>query len=253
MLVQCADMKVDAIHTPAIRANEQTLANILDTAITAFHEHEILVVTSKVVSLCEGNVVPSDQTTKDALVQREADYYLPAELNLYGFHISIKNHTLIASAGIDESNGDGNFILWPKDIQKSANTIREYLCNRFGLTEVGVLITDSHVLPLRWGTVGTALAHSGFEALNNYIGTPDLFGRKLKVTYSNVAEGLAGASVVCMGEGNESTPLAVVSDVPFVHFQDRNPTTEELDKLAISKEEDIFSPLFQSVEWKKGK
>lgn len=246
-------MIVSPLKTPALRAGEQTLTTLFDTYLTQWEEHQILVVTSKIVSLCEGHVVPVDQTSKDALVEEEADWYLPAAINPHGFHISIKNHTLIASAGIDESNGDGNYILWPKDPQASANQIREYLCQRFGCREVGVIITDSHVMPLRWGTVGTVIAHSGFSALNSYIGTPDLFGRKLKVTQSNVAEGLAAAAVVCMGEGNESTPVAVIADVPFVHFQDRNPTKDELDKLAISREEDIFAPLLNQPEWVKGK
>lgn len=242
-------MIVTSIHTSPIRASERTLASVLDEFVPAFSEHEILVVTSKIVSLCEGTVVKVGEVDKNTLIEKEADTFLPADTNPYGFHISIKNNTLIASAGIDESNGDGYYILWPKDVQKSANDIRDYLCHRFSLNEVGVIITDSHVLPLRWGTVGTCLAHSGFEGLNSYIGTPDLFGRKLKVTYSNVSEGLAASAVVCMGEGNESTPLALIKEASFVHFQDREPNQEELSKLAISKEEDIFAPLLASAKW----
>jgi dihydrofolate synthase / folylpolyglutamate synthase len=244
-------MIVTPIKTNSIRVNQYSLTKLLDQYIHDFHEHEVLVVTSKVVSLGEGNVVSVETADKDALVASEADYYLPKEKNAWGVFISVKNNTLIAAAGIDESNGDGYYTLWPKDIQKSANEIREYLCERFNLKEVGVLITDSHLQPLRWGTVGTCLAHSGFMALNNYIGEPDVFGRKLTMTYSSVVEGLAASAVVCMGEGNESTPLAHITDVPFVHFQDRNPSDEELEKLHISIEEDIFAPLLTSVKWKQ--
>jgi F420-0:gamma-glutamyl ligase len=89
--------------------------------------------------------------------------------------------------------------------------------------------------------------------LKSYIGTPDIFGRPLHFEKTNVADSLATASVVVMGEGNEQTPLAVISDVPFVEFQDKNPTQEELEGLHIELEDDVFAPLLTSVEWKKGK
>lgn len=246
-------MIITPIKTDAIRVGMYTLEKFLDSFVPQIHEHDIVVVTSKVVSLCEGRTVDPNISTKDELVTKEADYYLSRFTNPWHVLISINKNTLIASAGIDESNGDGNLVLWPKDIQKSTNVIRTYLCNKYGLNEIGVIVTDSHLIPLRWGTVGTALAHSGFVALNSYIGEPDLFGRKLKMTFSNISEGLAAAAVVCMGEGNESTPIAVISEVPFVQFQNGNPSDEELAKLAISKEEDIFAPLLNAVSWETKK
>ncbi len=243
-------MIVTPIKTAPIHANEFKLTDVLNSYLKELKEHDVLVITSKIISLCEGNVVDGD-VSRDELIEKESDYYIE-EKNPYGFHMTIKKNTMIASAGVDLSNGDGHYVLWPKDLQKSANDMRDYLCTRFGLKEVGVVVTDSHVMPLRWGTVGTCIAHSGFEALNSYIGKPDIFGRKLKVTNSNVAEGLAASAVVCMGEGAECTPLTKISDVPFVHFQDRNPTAEELTHLAISMKEDIFSPLLTAVSWKKG-
>ncbi|PWU23875.1 putative folate metabolism gamma-glutamate ligase [Candidatus Cerribacteria bacterium 'Amazon FNV 2010 28 9'] len=229
------------------------LNDVLDASLSRVEENDILVVTSKIISICEGTVIPIEKTTKNELVPTEADYYIPSQLNPYGFHITIKNNTLIASAGIDESNGNGYFILWPKDPQASANQIRAYLQARFHVKHIGVIVTDSHVLPLRWGTVGTAISHSGFAALNSYIGKPDIFDRNLKLTNANVAEGLAAAAVVCMGEGNEQTPLALIRDASFVQFQDREPSEEELKKLAISKDEDIFAPLLNAVKWEKEK
>lgn len=245
-------MHVTPIKTAPIKANEQSLEKLLDTAIDSFENNQVLAVTSKVVSLCEGAVVPIDTVTKAELVRKEADYYLPAETNQYGFCISIKNHTIIASAGIDESNGNGNFVLWPKNPQESANRIRAYIRNRFNLQHVGVVITDSHVLPLRWGVQGTCLAYSGFAPLKNYMGQPDLFGRKLKVTKANHAEGLAAAAVLVMGEGDESTPFARISDIPFLSFVDQDPSDEEIRQLSISIEEDVFSPLLRAVSWKQG-
>ncbi len=246
-------MIVRPIQTSAITKETGTIFSVLDSVLQDFKENEILVVTSKIVSICEGRLIPVGSVPKDELVAQEADAYLPRSLNVYGVSISIKHNTLIASAGIDESNGNGYYVLWPEDPQRSVNQIRDYIMERFSLSSVGVIMTDSHLFPLRWGTVGTAITYTGFEALNNYIGTPDIFGRPLHVTMSNVAEGLAAAAVVTMGEGSEKTPLAVILDIPFVHFVDHHPTPKELEKLHISKEEDVFAPFFASVPWQSSK
>lgn len=246
-------MIITPIKTDAIRVGMYTLEKFIDSFVPKLHEHDIVVVTSKVIAICEGAVVKIGEMSRDELVESQADYFIPAQTNPYGFHITIKKNTLIASAGIDQSNGDGNYILWPTDPQKSANVIREYLCSKFNVKEVGVLVTDSHILPFRWGTVGTAIAHSGFEALNSYIGKPDIFGRNLKVTNSNISEGLAASAVVVMGEGDEQTPIAIIKDAIFVRFQDRNPSPEEIAKLTISKEEDIFAPFLNAVKWETKK
>lgn len=245
-------MQVIPIKTAPVRPNQLSMEEMLDSAIDSFQENQVLAVTSKVVSLCEGAVASIDSVSKEELVRQEADYYLPADTNPYGFCISIKNNTLIASAGIDESNGDNHYVLWPKNPQFSANQIRAYLRKRFNRKNIGVILTDSHLLPLRWGVLGTCIAYSGFAPLHSYIGEPDLFGRKLKVTKANHAEGLAASAVLVMGEGNESTPLAVISDVPFLQFVDQDPSEDELQQLAISIEEDVFSPLLRAVSWKQG-
>lgn len=245
-------MKIHAIKTDIVRANRIGLIPLLDRYVTKLDEKFILVVTSKVVSLCEGSVREKMGVTKEQLVREEAEQYLPGSENRYDIPFAIKHSMLVPSAGIDESNADGMYVLWPKDPQKSANLVREYLAKRFSLKYVGVIITDSRTSPLRWGTTGAALSHSGFAALNDYIGTPDVFGRKLEVTKANIRDALAAAAVVVMGEGNEQTPLGVIEDVPFVSFQNRNPTKKELESLSISIEDDVYGSILKRAPWKKG-
>jgi F420-0:gamma-glutamyl ligase len=115
-----------------------------------------------------------------------------------------------------------------------------------------VIITDSTTAPLRVGVVGIALAHSGFLALHDYIGTPDLFGRPLRMTKANVAEALAAAAVVVMGEGSEQTPLAQLTDLPFVTFQDADPSATELAAMRIAPEDDLYGPLIEAAPWCRG-
>jgi putative folate metabolism gamma-glutamate ligase len=244
-------MTIIPIKTERISSTYGSLIKLLDASVSAMREKTVLVITSKVVSLCEQRVVSRDVASKEELVEQEAEAYTGA-IGRYGFHFTITNHTLIPSAGIDESNSDNKYVLWPEDTQRTANEVREYLIKRFDLSHVGVLITDSTCTPMRLGTMGIALAHSGFLAQNNYVGTPDLFGRPFLVSQSNVAGGLAAAAVVCMGEGIEQTPLAIVSDVSFVQFQTRNPSIAELKNQHIAIEDDIFAPFLQGIDWKQG-
>jgi putative folate metabolism gamma-glutamate ligase len=245
-------MVITPLKTHKITSNDTNLLTILDTYITDIPERSVLAVTSKIVAICEGRVAPAG-ADKDELIIQEAQYYLPRELNRYHIMVTINDHIVAAAAGIDESNIQEGYVLWPKDVQASANIIREYLISRFGLKEVGVVITDSKTTPLRWGVTGIGLAHSGFLALNNYIGTEDLFGREMHVTKVNVMDGLASSAVYVMGEGKEQTPLALITDIPHIQFQDHNPTEKELKAVYLNLDEDLYGQMLQSAPWKKGK
>lgn len=246
-------MQICAIKTEKITPGTIGLFDVLDKYLSSLEENSILAITSKIVSICGGRVFPIKGSNKDELVREEADLYLPKEENKYGIYLTVKNNLLVPTAGIDESNGAGYYILWPRDPQKTANEIRKYLTRRFNLKKVGVIITDSKTTPLRWGTSGVAIAHSGFRALKNYIGTKDLFGRKLKMTKASIIDGLAAAAVFEMGEGREQTPLAVISDIPRVEFVSRNPTSQELKDLEINIEDDLYGSILKRAPWKKSR
>ena len=247
-------MIVKTVKTDKIVAGGPTIFELLDKYLTTLGEGSVVAITSKVVSICEGRVVPIGDIDKEELIKSEADYYLSPEVSDYGYHFTITKNTLISSAGIDMSNGNGNYILWPANPQKSANKIREYLVKRFGLKKVGVIITDSSVYPLRYGTLVVPIRHSGFVARNDYRGQPDLFGRPFEVSISSVAGGLAAAAGLVMGEGVEQTPIVVMEDLKFVEFQDRNPTKKELDDFYIPiNSDDLFAPFLQNAPWQKGK
>lgn len=244
-------MTVQPIPTGLIPIAEQSLFRLLDRHVSAMEERTVLAITSKLVAICQGLFFRCDTTDKQALIESEADAFLPPDSNRHGVTLTMKDGRLIPSAGIDESNADGHFILWPADPQSVANVVRAYLRDRFSLRYVGVLITDSTTAPLRCGVTGVALVHSGFLALNDYIGRQDVFGRELRMTKVNVADALAAAAVLVMGEGNERTPLAVLADLPFVTFQDRDPSPAELAALRIQPEDDLYAPLLQAVNWKR--
>ena len=217
-------------------------------------ENSILAITSKVISIVEGRLVPkSDFPEKSELIYREADQYIDQKETSYGHVITIKNNILVPSAGIDESNSeDGSYILYPENPMQSALHLWEEIRKNFHLKNFGILITDSHTTPLRRGVLGVGLAWCGFKPNFSYIGNKDIFGRELQCTTVNVLDALAVAAVFEMGESKEQTPFSLLQNLPDrVVFQSHPPTNEEIESLNISMEEDLYAPLLRSAPWKK--
>lgn len=237
-------LRVEALKTRVFEAGEDLISFIQESLPGPLStlENRIVVITSKIVSLAERQTCRLSDQTKKQLVQQESDVYL-GEIG-YGCFLTIKQGLLIPSAGIDESNSaSGEYILFPKDPTASAWRIWHKLRERGALTNVGVLLTDSHTTPLRAGVTGIALAYAGFRGVQNLVGQPDLFGRPLKMTRINRADALAASAVVCMGEGSECRPLALVdADVTF----ESNPTVVE-NELSIPYKEDLYYPLYRQL------
>jgi coenzyme F420-0:L-glutamate ligase len=231
-------MIVQPIQTRVFKEKEDLIPFILDY-VPILKECSILVVTSKIVALAEGRTVPlGTDEDKEKIIRSESEFALHTEHTW----LTIKDGTVMASAGIDESNASGKMILLPRDSFDSAEQIRTALCAHFGLKELGVLITDSRILPLRAGVVGVALGYAGFGGVKDYRGTPDIFGRILKMSRVDIADSLATAAVVVMGEGSEQQPLAIINDAPveWCEHVDRN-------ELKIDLKDDMYRPLFEHV------
>src|SRR3989338_4235371 len=246
-------MKVIPVKTQkVVHGIDRDILKVIDQYLPSLNEGTVVAVTSKIVAICEGRTVANIGQDKLVLAKKEADFYHVLPSKQYRMLLTVKNYRLGFTAGIDESNGNGVFILWPQDSQKSANQIRAHLAKKHGIQNLGVIITDTTSSPMLRGQRGQFLAHSGFAALNSYVGKPDIFGRKLKMTKAAVADALGTAAVLVMGEGNEQTPLALIEDVPFVKFQKRNPTKAELKELNMELKDDLYAPVLKAVRWRKG-
>ncbi|OGG52496.1 hypothetical protein A3C20_01825 [Candidatus Kaiserbacteria bacterium RIFCSPHIGHO2_02_FULL_55_25] len=231
-------MKVSPIHTNVFKEGEDLLFFIAKH-VPKLKDGSVLVVTSKIVALAEGAVVTAPTPrAKDALIHAESDWQLQAK----GGKITLKDGLLMWNAGIDESNAKGNIILLPKDSFASAQKLQKALKRKYKIKKLGVIVSDSRVMPLRAGVVGVALGYAGFKGVRDYRGKKDIFGRRLKVTQTNVADSLATAAIVAMGEGNERQPLAVIENAPVV-FSGRVNKKE----LLIPMKDDMYAPLFRSV------
>ncbi len=241
-------MQVEALRTHRIEPHE-TLETILDRYIPPLPEKTVLVITSKIISLCQGRILPKHTMAKEALIRQEADAIIEGDSNPYDISLTLKNNILIPSAGIDESNGNDTYILYPEHIQETAAALWTSVRQKQGLMELGVLITDSTTTPLRRGVTGIALGWCGFAPLHSYVGQPDLYDHPLRVTQMNLLDALATTAVLVMGEGNEQTPLALIHNAPKLTFLTRPPTLEEEENVRISLEEDLYAPLLTAVKW----
>lgn len=247
-------MKITAYKTRLVTASDN-IKEVISESITELPERSIVVVSSKIISTVENRFVPKttdDKSEKHDLVRKEADLYLEPHSSKYNLMLTIKRNWMFVNAGIDESNADNQFILWPEDPQKSVNEIWHFLREHYGVKEVGVTMSDSSSMPLNWGVIGHAIAYSGFNPLRSYIGTPDLFGREMRMEQVSIMQSVTAAAVMEMGEGNEQTPLAVVSDLSNVEFLDHVPTEAELASLKIEMENDAYAPILEKADWKKG-
>jgi coenzyme F420-0:L-glutamate ligase/coenzyme F420-1:gamma-L-glutamate ligase len=216
---------------------------------------DILVLAQKIVSKSEGRwvnlatVQPSrlavglaERVEKDArlveLILQESHEVLRTRAGSI-----IVEHRLgfvCASAGIDHSNvaGEGDaaeewVLLLPEDPDASAHILRQRLEAASG-ARLGVMIIDSHGRAWRLGVVGTAIGFSGLPGLVDLRGYPDLFGYTLRITQIGVADELAAAASLVMGQAAEGTPVVHVRGFPY-------PLREgSMKELLRPKDQDMF-------------
>ncbi len=248
-------MKVEPIKTRILNPPQDDLLEAIQSSVKKIPEQSILVITSKVVSIWEGRCVPiASVKDKDELIKEEADRYVARNIVPEAWVIhTIKNNLFIPSAGIDASNSGDYYTLWPKAPYKSAQKLWKWLKKKYKIKNIGVIITDSHSVILRRGTIGISIAHYGFNPLKDYRGHKDLFDRKMLISQLNIADGLASSAVVTMGENTEQTPLALITGIPWVQFTIRPyKTRKPYSSFEIKTSEDVYYPLIKSAPWRKG-
>ncbi|MCK6582276.1 MAG: coenzyme F420-0:L-glutamate ligase [Anaerolineales bacterium] len=226
-------------NIPLIRQGDN-LADILVNALPdtdlELRNNDIFVVAQKIISKSEGRMVnladitPSSramelvpQVEKDPrlieLILRESNEVMRVRKD-----VIVVEHRLgfvCANAGIDHSNvkGEGNVdeeyvLLLPQDPDASARKLR-YEIKQLANKDVGVMIIDSHGRAWRNGTVGICIGLSGIPALVDERGWKDLFGYTLKATVVGVADELAAAASLVMGQAAEGTPVIHARGFPY--------------------------------------
>jgi coenzyme F420-0:L-glutamate ligase/coenzyme F420-1:gamma-L-glutamate ligase len=211
--------------------------------------NDILVVTHKIVSKAEGRTVdlarikPSTKAIRMAkehdkdprvmeLILKESTQILRAK---NGIIISETKHGFVcANAGVDQSNvEDGMAVLLPVAPDESARRIQDTVKKKIG-KEIAVIITDTFGRTFRNGQTNVAIGIAGINPIKSYIGTYDMYGRKLRVTEIAVADEIASAAELVMGKA-EGTPVAIVRGYIF---EKASKTSVKL--LLRAKERDLF-------------
>jgi F420-0:gamma-glutamyl ligase len=231
------------IKTRVVHPPQDKVWDILDQL--EIRDGDILFITSKILAIHQGRCVPLSATlTKEQLIKQEATHYFPYT-NSSGYHVNltITDNVLIPAAGIDESNADDHYILWPLGVDVLCQEIRSYLCQKNNLQRLGVVCTDSHTTPLRIGVLGITIGLAGLQPLRDIRGQEDIFGRRLRLTQVNLIDPLSAMAVLLMGECAEQTPLVILRNFTGVQFD----PTGSMEKFKISPEVDLYQPLLDVV------
>jgi coenzyme F420-0:L-glutamate ligase/coenzyme F420-1:gamma-L-glutamate ligase len=218
---------------------------------TPIQNGDVIVVTHVVVSRAEGNVLnletvtPSEfaksvakKTGKDprlveVILRESRSIVRMSEGKLI---TETKQGLVCANSGIDRSNvpGNGNVALLPEDADKSAQVIRQKIMQIAG-KDVAVIVSDTHGRPLRRGEINIALGVAGFEPIRDRRGEKDLFGYKIKVKRTAIADELASAAELVIGQTNEAIPVAIIRGYSYPKSEKAKAT-----KLIRPREEDLF-------------
>lgn len=216
------------------------LFSVLEQDIPSLSDGDILVITSKVLAIHQGRCEKrTSETSAISLAIREAERHVLVQRV---YVLGQKYGALLPNSGVDESNGNGYYILLPVNVSELLNEIRLRLRSKWGLRRLGIIATDSCTLPLRKGLVGISIAHTGVKSLVDYRGQDDLFGRTILLSQSNVVDSLAAASVLVMGEGAESTPFLIIRGSTFA-CED----SDECVGVLAEDHEDLFAPLLKTL------
>ncbi|MHA1418502.1 MAG: coenzyme F420-0:L-glutamate ligase [Candidatus Heimdallarchaeaceae archaeon] len=228
---------IEIIAIPSHKIIEETddlfdiLVDSMQSKSIIFQENDVLVIASKVVSVTEGKVVSYTEVSPSTLAKKLAEQmHTAAEFTqiildecdsnyigvVPGALTTISKYGLLANAGADQSNiADKKAIILPSNCKKSAHHFHSKI---FETTQkkVGIIIADSRTMPMRLGTVGTALATFGFKSVIDEKGKKDLFGRPMHITSRAIADQLATTAELVMGETDERIPFVIIRNYPLI-------------------------------------
>ena len=227
------------------------ICNAAEKQNSPIQKKDVVVITHVAVSKAEGNVVnldgvsPSErakeiakQTGKDPelveVVLRETKEIV--RLGPNSIITETKNGIVCANAGVDRSNveGERNVVLLPKNPDVSAQKIRQEIKKLAGC-DVAVVVSDTHGRPFRMGEINVAIGIAGIKPIRDRRGEKDLFGYVLRIKQTSVADELASAAELVIGQANEGIPVAIIRGYNYQATE--NSSAAELNR---PKEKDLF-------------
>ncbi len=222
-----SSFEVFGLPTGIIRSGDPIAERVLAAAektCGGFEDGDILVLAETAVATSEGNVIdlssiiPSSRARelgeKYRIDPRTAEVVLQESDSIIGgipgFLLCMKGGTLLPNAGVDASNAPPGCVTpLPADPDQSAVGIKAAIESWAGV-QIGVIIADSRTHAMRLGCSGVAIGSAGIPSVIDDRGRSDLFGRRLEVTKRAVADNIASAAELVMGEADEGMPAAIV-------------------------------------------
>lgn len=234
-----SELRLVALASRTMVQKGDDLVTLLLTSLEESGEelrhHDLIIVTSKVVSKSEGQVVPYDGSDEDKvrIVESESVRVLRRRGTL---RITETRHGFInANAGVDLSNADdGTAVLLPRDPDRSARRLRSELARRTGV-DVATLISDTFGRVWRQGVTDVALGSAGLRPVLDLRGTTDANGRLLEATEVAIADEIAGAANLVLHKA-AATPFALVRGLDESFFGDGSVN----ENIVRSKNDDLF-------------
>ncbi|HTY14265.1 MAG TPA: coenzyme F420-0:L-glutamate ligase [Methanoregulaceae archaeon] len=252
------NFSVTGIHTGLIRPGDDMVRAILDAKETAdlggLKEGDIIVIAESALATSESrlirlaDIVPSDRATdlgsRYGMDPREVQVVINESDSIVGgipgFLLCMKKGTLLPNAGVDASNAPPGYLCpLPEEPDRSARHIRDEIRRRKGIL-TGVIVADSRTHAMRVGCSGVAIGCAGIPSVIDDRGRSDLFGRKLVVTKRAVADNIATAAELVMGEADECTPVAVIRGLGL-------PMTEQSGIEEIAAEDCLFMGTLRNI------
>ncbi|MCK4269359.1 MAG: coenzyme F420-0:L-glutamate ligase [Methanogenium sp.] len=217
---------VHGLKTRLVKSGDNFLEILLQAAepYGGLLEGDILVIAESALATADGNLVvlnnvhPSKEAVTlgkkynidPALVEvilKDSDFIVGG---IPGFLLCMKNGTLLPNAGIDGSNAPpGTVVRLPPDPNSSAEKLRTEILEKLGI-KTGIIIADSRTHAMRLGCSGVAIGCAGFLAVTDERGKKDLYGHELEVTKCAIADNMASAAELVMGEADECIPAAII-------------------------------------------
>jgi len=252
-------MQVFGIPTKLIKLGDNLVDVILENLNNQgleIKDKDLLAIASKAVAVAQNRFVKlsSIESSEKAKMLAEKHQLEPGFVEVvlreaekvYGgvtkALLTSKNNMLVANAGVDSKNAPrGYAVLWPINPFEFAEEMRREILAKTG-RHIGVLIVDSRITPLRMGTTALAIGVAGFAPIKDLRVERDLYSKRIYITRHALADDLASAAHLIMGEATARTPAVLIRNAPMTLSEEFNP-----ESMTIPAEQCLFMQSF----WRK--
>lgn len=235
-------MQFIPVKTRELKPPKDNIYEVFDSSLPVLMEKDIVIITSKIVSIHQGRCFKKGTVEKQNLVIAESDGYL-IDKEKPGRIFTVAHNSFSINAGVDDFRD--YYVLLPENPMDIAQEIHSYLTNKYSLSELGIVITDSHSAPLRRGVMCYAVGYFGISPLIEH-------GEKNKYSKwtTNAVDSIAAMAGIFLGESAQIhhwTPIVIGRGIEHITFS--HETFES--SFFVEGRADMYGMLYRNFEKKK--